>query len=147
MEGAAQHFHVHLDVIDDGQAISVPAGIGIAIDDTGMPIGYAPIHTHDDSGIIHVESPDSTATYTLGQLFDEWQVPLSDQQIGGLATDSSNVLCAYVNGQLFSGDPATIQLLPVQEIELYFGPASDIGQIIGSYPGLDQILPQQGPVS
>ena len=149
MEGAAQHFHAHLDVINDGQAIQVPGGIGIAGFDpsTGGGTGYSSIHTHDDSGIIHVESPDPSATYTLGQFFDEWGIPLSAHQIGGLAADSSNLVCAYVNGQLFSGDPATIQLQPVQEIELYYGPVTDIGQIIASDQGLDQILPQQGPTN
>lgn len=144
MEGTAQHFHPHLDIIDDGQAIDIPGGIGIQGYDPNTTLGtaYSPIHTHQDDGVIHVESPDQTATYTLGQFFDEWQVPLSDHQIGGLTTDSSNVLCAYVNGQLFSGAPATIQLEPAQEIELYFGPVADIGQIITSPP---QICPQIGP--
>jgi hypothetical protein len=145
MEGAAQHFHPHLDLFDDGQAIQVPAGIGIQGFDptTDGGTAYSPIHTHTDDGIIHVESPDQNATYTLGQFFDLWGVPLSDQQIGGLNVDSSNVLCAYVNGQLFSGDPATIQLEPAQEIELYFGPVTDIGQIIASPPQI--VCPQSGP--
>jgi hypothetical protein len=144
MEGTAQHFHPHLDLIDDGQAIPVPGGIGIEGYDPTSTGGsaYSPLHTHQDDGVIHVESADQTATYTLGQFFDVWEVPLSENQLGGLTTDSSDVLCAYVNGELFSGDPATIQLEPAQEIELYYGPPADIGQVISSPP---QICPQIGP--
>ena len=59
MEGTAVHIHQHLDLYVDGHKVVVPAGIGI-----DPAVGYAPLHTHDPSGVIHVESP-TLRTYTL----------------------------------------------------------------------------------
>ncbi|MGH9307536.1 MAG: hypothetical protein ACRD0I_11730, partial [Acidimicrobiales bacterium] len=70
-EGQVEHIHVHLDVIVNGSHIVVPAGIGI--DEAAHQL--SPVHTHDTSGIIHVESPTPT-TYTLGEFFSEWAQPL-----------------------------------------------------------------------
>jgi hypothetical protein len=51
-EGTAVHIHQHLDLYVDGAKAPVPAGIGI-----DPAVGFAPLHTHDASGVIHVESP------------------------------------------------------------------------------------------
>ena len=50
-EGTVLHIHQHLDVFDNGKRVTVPAGIGIG--DTFI----SPLHTHDTSGVVHVESP------------------------------------------------------------------------------------------
>jgi hypothetical protein len=34
---------------------------------------FEPVHTHDDSGVIHIESPTNT-NYTLSQFFTEWSL-------------------------------------------------------------------------
>jgi hypothetical protein len=116
-EGTAQHIHAHLDVIANGSAVPVPADLGI--DETTQQI--SPLHTHDTTGIIHVESPDAHATYTLGQFFAEWQVPLSSDRIGGLSVDATHHLRVYVNGQLQAGDPAAIILKAHDEIAIVYG--------------------------
>ena len=36
----------------------------------------AALHTHDDSGVMHIESKQPR-TYTLGEFFTEWNVPLN----------------------------------------------------------------------
>jgi hypothetical protein len=64
VEGTALHIHQHLDLHVDGHRVPVPAGIG-GIDPA---VGFAPLHTHDASGVIHVESP-TLRTYTLGDFF------------------------------------------------------------------------------
>jgi hypothetical protein len=58
--------HQHLDLYIDGRKVPVPAGIGI-----NPAVGFAPLHTHDASGVIHVESP-TVRTYKLGQFFAVW---------------------------------------------------------------------------
>ncbi len=61
------HFHVHLAIYVNGQAVTVPQGIGI-------PAGgvcFYWLHTHLTDGVIHVEAP-SQGTYTLGQFTDVW---------------------------------------------------------------------------
>jgi hypothetical protein len=65
-EGTVEHIHVHLDVLDDGQAVPVPANIGI---DTARG-AISPLHTHDASGVIHIESPVKRQ-FSLGEFFSE----------------------------------------------------------------------------
>ena len=66
-EQLAYHIHQHLDIYDDGRPVSVPALIGIH--PTGSTF-FADLHTHDATGIIHVESA-TQYDYTLGQLFGQ----------------------------------------------------------------------------
>src|SRR5947209_1562386 len=47
----AMHIHPHLTILINGQDQVIPAGIGVEAS------GDLPMHTHDDSGTIHIESP------------------------------------------------------------------------------------------
>jgi hypothetical protein len=115
-EGTVEHIHAHLDVIVNGQPVVVPANLGID-QSTGQ---LSPLHTHDTTGILHIESPVK-ATFSLGQVFTEWQVLLSANQIGGLTAGGGKVLQAYVNGKPFTGNPAGIILNAHDEIALVYG--------------------------
>ncbi|WBP84956.1 hypothetical protein [Kitasatospora cathayae] len=115
-EGTAEHIHAHLDVYADGRAVTVPALVGI--DESAQRI--SPLHTHDTTGVIHVESP-VTAEFSLGQFLTEWQVSTSADHLGGLRTDATHTLTAYVNGKAVSGDPAAIRLNAHDEIALVYG--------------------------
>src|SRR5204862_196623 len=60
---------VHLDVVVNCRKVSLPAGIGLAEPaDTGHSIfaqaANSPLHTHDGSGMVHVES-DRLLPFTL----------------------------------------------------------------------------------
>jgi hypothetical protein len=116
-EGAAQHFHAHLDVIANGAPVQVPSDIGV--DDANHKI--SPLHSHDTTGVIHIESPDKTATFTLGQFFTEWEVSLSADHIGGLTADETHHLKAYVNGKVHDGDPNALVLAAHDEIAIVYG--------------------------
>jgi len=65
------HIHTQLVVNVNGQAMEVPAGIGI--DEASNRI--AALHTHDATGLIHVESPEKNAKYTLDQFLTVWGMP------------------------------------------------------------------------
>jgi hypothetical protein len=130
-EELAVHYHAHLDIVADGTKVTVPAGIGFVIKN-GREAGITVIHTHDPSGIIHIESA-TPEPYTLGQLVTEWGVALSATQLGGLHADSTHVLAAYVNGRRFTGDPATLQLKKHLEIALWYGPSTDTPKVPKSY--------------
>lgn len=80
------HNHVLLNVTIDGQTMVVPAHIGMvqvgkgedpllygdhSLDKYGME-GMSPLHTHDTTGTIHVES-NAVRNYTLGELLDVWK--------------------------------------------------------------------------
>jgi len=47
----ALHIHPRLHLFFDGQAVVIPANVGV------FQTSALPIHTHDASGILHVESP------------------------------------------------------------------------------------------
>jgi len=130
-EQLAVHYHAHLDVIDDGAAVTVPAGIGFVISN-GDATGITVLHTHDTSGIIHIESAKNVP-YTLGQVLTEWGVALSATQVGGLHADATHVLAAFVNGKRFTGDPATLQLKRHLEIALWYGPSDQTPKVPSSY--------------
>jgi hypothetical protein len=125
------HYHAHVDVIVDGDHVTVPAGIGFVIDQ-GRATGITTLHTHDASGIIHIESASNDA-YTLGQVFTEWGVALGAAQLGGLPVDATHVLQTYVDGHRFRGDPATIRLRPHLEIALWYGPSGTRPNVAKSY--------------
>jgi hypothetical protein len=127
-EGVVQHTHTHLDVLVDRRPVTVPASVGI--DEPGGRI--SPVHTHDISGVIHVESP-RPAVFTLGQFMAEWRVPLAADRIGGLRAGKGRHLTAYVNGRKVGGNPAAIVLRSHDEIALVFARDNDTGPVPKSY--------------
>lgn len=76
------HVHTHLSIFLNGEALSFPGDVGIALASPGVRCFYA-IHTHDKSGKIHVEAP-APGTFTLGMLFEIWGQPLTDTNIAGI---------------------------------------------------------------
>src|SRR6266704_1299052 len=114
------HFHPHLNLMIDGKPATVPSQIGIdpslwkdhSLDQYGMQAmangmsGMAPLHTHDATGIIHVES-SIIRNYTLGEFLNVW---------GGLDTTGKTVK-ASVDGKPVS-DYRGIVLRDGQQINL-----------------------------
>jgi hypothetical protein len=100
-EHLESHYHAHLTLLRDGKQVKVPALIGINLEHQCL---YW-LHTHDATGIMHIESPD-TRTYTLGQFFDVWGRPLSKTQADGLHGN----LKVFVGNRAYSGDPRAIVL-------------------------------------
>jgi hypothetical protein len=120
MEGTAVHIHQHLDLYVDGRPVPVPALIGI-----DPAVGFAPLHTHDTSGVIHVESPD-VRSYTLGQFFAVWGVRFTPTDLGGYRAGGGRQLRVYVNGVPDRGDPTALVLAPHQEIVVAFATTAQL---------------------
>ena len=114
-EGQVLHIHQHLDLFVDGRKVTVPANVGI--DPSGAFI--SDLHTHDTTGIVHVESP-TEQQFTLGQFFAVWAVPLSATQIGSLKGERVRT---WVDGKPVNADPTRIILAAHQEIVLAYGAA------------------------
>lgn len=114
---SAAHFHPQLKLYVDGVGVAVPANIGIdpAVDSMQM----AGLHTHDDSGTIHVEGMGAA---TLGQFMAVWGVPLSAHRLGRHRAGSGNVVQMWADGRRSTafGDLA---LVDRQRIVLAYGPA------------------------
>jgi hypothetical protein len=117
--GEVTRYYLHLDVSVNGKRVPVPANLGV---DRGTG-EISALHTWDSSGVVQVESNAQSPRYTLGQLFDVWQVPLSATQIGGLRSGRHASLSAYVDGEKVRGDPRRTVLAAQQEIAIEFGSA------------------------
>ena len=136
-ETLIHHVHSHLDVFVNARKVRVPAGIGINIRDPGVKVFTAPdgskayggirlcksvcispLHTHDDTGILHTESA-SAVPNRLGQFFTEWGVALTRTCVGGYCNLKGPHV--YVGGKAFTGDPRGILLTDRKEIAIVIG--------------------------
>jgi hypothetical protein len=120
------HIHAHLDVFVNGQLMYIPPQIGIIPDKC---IYW--LHTHDGSGIIHIESPIKR-DFTLGQFFDLWKSKLNNPKVFNNTfnkTDNSNMPQIFINGNKLPNGTnyRDIKLHAHDEIALIYGtPPTDI---------------------
>jgi hypothetical protein len=120
-EGQVLHIHQHLDIWVDGRKVTVPAQIGI---DAGGGF-ISDLHTHETDGIMHVESP-TKRTFTLGQFFAVWGLPLSADCIGSLCEKGARQLRVWVDGKEVTADPTRIVLAEHQEIAIAYGTQAQV---------------------
>lgn len=107
------HIHSNLTIALDNRPIVIPSQIGIDnslwkvhdFDKYGMPgmpmpggpmPGMAPLHTHDNIGLIHIESLINRG-YTLDEFFDIWGVDFSGKTVkatvnGKQVSDYKNII-------------------------------------------------------
>jgi hypothetical protein len=111
------HNHAHLDIFINGQPYTIPSQVGIV---PGKCIYW--LHTHDDSGIIHIESP-VTRNFTLGQFFDIWKKNFSNVQVFDNMANGTNTISVYVNGNKINGNTnyRNINLNEHDQITIAFG--------------------------
>ncbi|MDG6907365.1 MAG: hypothetical protein JRN20_16455 [Nitrososphaerota archaeon] len=100
------HIHPWLRIVIDNQNVTIPANIG----DTSSC--EEPVHTHDSSGIIHIESSQNS-NFTLGEFFQIWAatyaytmikstkapIVFNSSDILGFKTDQSHSVMLLVDGQ------------------------------------------------
>jgi hypothetical protein len=130
-EKTVTHVHTHLTIFVNGKARVIPYGVGIPGD---QPVATANgpfvqtgscfywLHTHAEDGIIHVESPSTSETFTLGQFFAEWGVPLSSTQVG----PASGKLTVFFTAPgkkvgIYKGNPANLPLGSHYQIQIDVG--------------------------
>lgn len=101
------HIHPTLKIVIDGKSIAIPENIGIHpalykshdLDIYGMKNPrMSPLHTHDSSGVIHVESTE-IRQYALGEFFDVWGVTFNENCIIDKCNDGTNKVRMYVDGK------------------------------------------------
>lgn len=64
--GVGMHIHPHLKIFVKDEEVKIPANVGIS---GGC---MRPIHTHDDSGTLHLEFPN-VRDVALGDFFKIWE--------------------------------------------------------------------------
>lgn len=141
------HVHAFVGIIINGYQKAISDGLGMENPQTdityqGIPhwtqyaTCYYYIHTHDASGVLHIESPKSvpltTSLYTLGNAFDVWGHRLTTTAIsvwtGTVRTYVAQVplrtdqiqRSSYV---LYTGNPRSIPLHSHTTVWLEIGPA------------------------
>lgn len=89
------------------------------------------MHTHDETGIIHIESPENR-TFTLGEFFDIWgekfdNNQLFDNRVGEGGDSNNNSLNVYINGNRVGNftDYREIKITPHDEIAIIYGTPPD----------------------
>ena len=115
-ENISYHVHAHLQIVYQGQNVAVPANIGI---DDNTCVYY--LHTHDNSGELHIEAPVARL-FTLGNFFDIWGQPLSSSHLASIALRKGQHLRTFLNGKLYHGNPRSIELTAHQLVALEVGP-------------------------
>ena len=116
VEQLVSHIHAHLDIFINGQPYTIPSQIGI----TDKCFYW--LHTHDESGVIHIESPVAK-DYTIGQFFNIWNKKFSNTQILDNIVNGKNTLNVYVNGNKVNAavNYRDIKLKAHDEIAVVYG--------------------------
>ena len=110
------HIHQRMAMLVNGHFIYLPAGIGI---DKNLKF-ITEIHTHDSSGIIHVEAP-ANHKFTLGQFFDVWGLRFTKDCLGGFCASGDKKVRVWTNGKPVTDDPRKIVLTERLSIVVAYG--------------------------
>lgn len=90
--GAGMHIHPNLEIMIDGVTQTIPKDIGVG------GACMRPIHTHDESGRIHVEFPGKR-DFTLGDFFTLWSKPFDETHLLDKVVDNTHEIIMTVNDQ------------------------------------------------
>jgi hypothetical protein len=119
--GGPGHHHAHLSLFVNGQQLAIPRGIGMFQPDHNNFIYHQTclyiLHTHDDTGIIHMEPRIGNGYFKLGNVFDLWGEPLTTSNVAGYTGQQTII----VDGQTYNGDPRLIVLAPYMQITIEVG--------------------------
>jgi hypothetical protein len=118
--GGKETFHIHamLHIYVNGLLVPLPANIGL---DPAKGLESS-LHTHDNSGIIHMEAAHRF-NFTLGDFFSVWGVKLGPAQLGGLTGLGGDHLHFYLNGKPLK-NPAAHVLHNGDSVVIGYGTAS-----------------------
>jgi len=130
-EQTVTHVHTHHTIFVNGKAQVIPYGVGIpgfqAVSTAQGPFVQTGscfywLHAHANDGIIHIESPSTSDSFTLGQFFDEWGIPLSKTQVGPAKGPVTVFFTSPgQKAKLYTGNPNNLPLGDHYQIQLVVG--------------------------
>jgi hypothetical protein len=94
-QGGITHTHSSLSIFIEGSEEFIPKDIGIQ--DSSCPDGMRGIHTHDDTGRLHIETPNQIEA-PVGAFFNIWDEVFNSGQILDNMANSDYEIVMYVNG-------------------------------------------------
>jgi len=117
-EQLAVHYHAHIDLIYRGSPVTIPAQTGI----TGSCFYW--MHTHQTTGIIHIEAPKDSANrqFTTGDFFAVWNQPLTSRRVATFTLGKGDQVKVWVDGKPYTGDPAKVVLRSHTQVVIEVGP-------------------------
>lgn len=149
------HVHAFVGIIVRGKWAALPGAIGMV--QPGTPTNgfwdsatncFYHIHTHDRSGIVHIEDPTHTALTaarnTLGQFLDIWGVRFGPKRFGS----HHGKVTVYSSGQVYRGGGSNTTIssslyqqvtTPPRDIQLYSHEV--IWIVVGTPPAAASSLP------
>lgn len=86
------HIHPYLEIVVNGEKQIIPANLGV------LPGCMRPVHTHDQTGTIHIEWKRPRG-FALGDFFKVWGKTFNQSQILDEQTDENYEIVMTVNGQ------------------------------------------------
>ena len=110
------HTHSTLSIFIDGDEISIPQNIGIQ--DSECPDGMRGIHTHDDTGRLHIETP-SQIDAPVGAFFNIWGETFNSEQIFDNVANSSKEVVMLVN-DVINDEFENYIMLDGDKIEIFY---------------------------
>ena len=94
----------------------MPANIGLSNQ------AASPLHTHDDTGLVHVESADPNFAPVLGQFMDVWGVYFTQNCLGDQCNQGGDKqVRVFENGQQYTGDPTLMPLTDLTAVVITYG--------------------------
>ena len=111
------HHHVRLWIYVDGQPVVVPMEVGY---NQALQV-FSPLHTHDATGLVHVESADPNFQPVLAQFMDVWGVYFTQTCLGDACNDGDRQLRVFLNGQEYTGDPTLLPLTDQAAVVITMG--------------------------
>lgn len=109
----AYHWHTRLLLYNAGQPVLIPANIGV------RPNCMYWLHTHDATGLIHIE-PTQNRLFTLSDFLGIWGVNITATSFFGKPV--LKPLNITVDGQPYRGDPGAIELRDNRTIVISYDP-------------------------
>lgn len=122
MNPIVMHIHPQLSLLVGERSLTVPAQIGIdpslwkdhTLDEFGMQSmpemnmpAMSPLHTHDNSGIIHVESTVNR-NYTFGEFLNIWGLNLDGKTVK--MTVNGKPLTRFIDHVLRDGERIKLEV-------------------------------------
>jgi hypothetical protein len=111
------HVHAHLTIVVKGRLLYPPGGVGIHYEHLCL---YW-LHTHDASGVIHIEAPHRIEP-TLKNFFDIWGQPLSRHIVWRYRVPAQGSMRVFVGHHTYMADPGSITLFNHTVVTIEVGP-------------------------
>lgn len=117
------HLHPNLKLFANGERIQIPVNIGI--DPTKPGEQMASLHTHETDGTIHIEGMSEA---TLGQFFEVWGIPFSDDELGPHEAGDDKTIQMWVDGKP-SDEFEHLKLVDGQRVVVAYGTEEQLNQV------------------